>query len=84
MIKVTLLNHEGEGFAQTFELQENTAMQDFFREQMGMQGERYVNDYAIRVNREPVEAEYSLQDGDKITITPTKIRGASHPLHSIR
>ena len=82
MVKVTLLNHEGEGYAQNFELQDGTEMQKFFTEQMGEQGAKYVDDYAIRVNREPVTADYILQDGDRVTITPTKIRGA-HPLHYI-
>ena len=33
-------------------------------------------DYLIRVNRQPVPKDYVLQDGDRVTMTPTKIEGA--------
>jgi sulfur carrier protein ThiS len=33
-------------------------------------------DFTIRVNRQPVSRDYILRDGDRITITPTKIEGA--------
>jgi hypothetical protein len=36
------------------------------------------DDYLIRVNRQPVPADYLLQEGDRVTITPTKIEGAAH------
>ena len=32
--------------------------------------------YVIRVNRMPVTEDQVLQDGDKVTVTPTKIDGA--------
>tara|TARA_Y100000310_G_C20525756_1_gene735937 strand:+ start:503 stop:862 length:360 start_codon:yes stop_codon:yes gene_type:complete len=34
------------------------------------------SNYVIRVNRQPVTEDQVLQDGDKITVTPTKIEGA--------
>ena len=33
-------------------------------------------DYLIRVNRLPSSADQVLRDGDRVTITPTKIEGA--------
>jgi len=35
------------------------------------------SDYLIRVNRQPVARDYVLQEGDRVTVTPTKIEGAS-------
>jgi hypothetical protein len=32
--------------------------------------------YLIRVNRQPVPADQVLQEGDRISLTPTKIEGA--------
>ncbi len=37
---------------------------------------REAGDYLIRVNRQPVARDYVLQDGDRVSITPTKIQGA--------
>jgi sulfur carrier protein ThiS len=34
-------------------------------------------DYLIRVNRQPVPRDYVLQEGDRVTITPTKVEGAA-------
>jgi len=33
-------------------------------------------DYLIRVNRQPVAAGQILQEGDRVSFTPTKIEGA--------
>ena len=33
-------------------------------------------DYLIRVNRQPVAADQVLQEGDRVSVTPTKIEGA--------
>jgi molybdopterin converting factor small subunit len=37
---------------------------------------RTAADYMIRVNRQPVARDYVLQEGDRVSITPTKIEGA--------
>jgi len=37
---------------------------------------RQAGDFLIRVNRQPVSADSLLQEGDRISITPTKIDGA--------
>ena len=33
-------------------------------------------DYLIRVNRQPVAADHVLGEGDRVSVTPTKIEGA--------
>ena len=38
---------------------------------------RSPEDYLIRVNRQPVARDHALQEGDRVTMTPTKIQGAS-------
>jgi hypothetical protein len=35
-------------------------------------------DYLIRVNRQPTASNYVLLEGDRVSITPTKIEGAAH------
>jgi len=45
----------------------------FFNEKMP---NRKPDDFLIRVNRQPVARDYVLQEGDRVTVTPTKIEGA--------
>jgi len=52
---------------------EGTTVESFFQEQLP---NRKAGDYLIRVNRQPVARDYVLADGDRITMTPTKIEGA--------
>jgi hypothetical protein len=37
---------------------------------------RKSEDYLIRVNRLPASADQILQEGDRVSMTPTKIEGA--------
>ena len=56
------------------DIAENTTVDKFFNEKLfGNKSE----DYLIRVNRQPVAHDYVLQEGDRITLTPTKIEGAA-------
>ncbi len=72
-MKVLFVNNDGGGFADYVEVAEGTTVQQFFSEQLP---NRTSEDYLIRVNRQPVASDYSLQDGDRVTMTPTKIEGA--------
>ena len=45
----------------------------FFAEQMAG---RAPEDYLIRVNRQPAAEAHVLREGDRVSITPTKIHGA--------
>ena len=78
---VMFINNEGEGFAKKVEIEEGTSIGDFVTGFLADQnekddGDRGPNDYKIKVNRENVAADQVLTDGDRITMTPTKIEGA--------
>jgi hypothetical protein len=72
-MKVLFVNNDGGGFADYIETAENTNVEEFFSQQLP---ERKAEDYLIRVNRQRVAKDYVLQDGDRVTMTPTKIQGA--------
>ena len=68
------VNNDGGGFADHIEVTEGTTVEKFFAAQMpGRQADAYL----IRVNRQPVPRQQVLQEGDRVTITPTKIEGAA-------
>ena len=67
------VNNDGAGFADYVDVCEGTTVEQFFT--IKMQGRESV-DYMIRVNRQLVAKDYTLQDGDRVTIIPTKIEGA--------
>jgi sulfur carrier protein ThiS len=72
-MKVLFLNNNGAGFADYVEVAEGTTVEKFFSEHVP-DGEP--GDYLIRVNRQPVPRSYVLQEGDRISATPTKVDGA--------
>ena len=72
-MQVLYINNDGGGFADYVDVPEGTTVEQFFQKELpGRQPE----DYLIRVNRQPVSREQVLQDGDRVTVTPTKIEGA--------
>ena len=72
-MRVLYINNDGGGFADYVNIAEGTSVDKFFNEKLpGSKPE----DYLIRVNRQPVPRDYVLKDGDRITLTPTKIDGA--------
>ena len=73
-MKILLINNDGAGFADYIDVQDNTSVQDLFNQRIGAAQE---SNYLIRVNRLPVPRDQVLQEGDRISITPTKIEGAS-------
>ena len=72
-MKVLYLNNDGGGFADYVEIQTGTTVQQFFAERVP-HGKPH--DYLIRINRQPATADQVLQEGDRISLTPTKIEGA--------
>ena len=72
-MQILYINNDGAGFADHIQIESNTTVQAFFARQLP---DRSPADYLIRVNRQPVSREYTLQEGDRVTITPTKIAGA--------
>lgn len=72
-MQILFINNDGGGFADYIQVAEGTTVEQFFQEQLST---RKSEDYLIRVNRQPVAKDYLLRDGDRVTITPTKIEGA--------
>ena len=72
-MKVLYINNSGGGFADYVEIDSNTSVNRFFDKRMPHGS---AEDYLIRVNRQPVARDYVLREGDRISITPTKIEGA--------
>jgi hypothetical protein len=72
-MKCLLINNDGAGFADHKEVPDNTTVSALFKEQLPG---RSPTDFLIRVNRQPAAADQVLHEGDRISITPTKITGA--------
>jgi len=73
-MRILFIDNDGSGFADYIDIAENTTVEQFFK--IKMSGKE-ASDYMIRVNRQPVARDYVLQENDRITITPTKIKGAA-------
>lgn len=72
-MKILYINNHGTGFADHIEVDNQTTVEQLFAERMpGCKPE----DYLIRVNRQPVGRDQVLREGDRVSITPTKIEGA--------
>ena len=65
-------HNDGGGFADYVEIAAGTTVQETFRQRV-KNGKP--PDYLIRVNRLPVPADQVLQEGNRISFTPTKIEG---------
>ena len=73
-MKLMYINNDGSGFADHIEIEEGTTVASFFTEKMAG---RKPADFLIRVNRLPSAADQVLQPGDRVSITPSKIQGAT-------
>jgi sulfur carrier protein ThiS len=73
-MRVLFINNDGGGFADHIEIPTGTTVAQAFATQMPDAGRP--ESYLIRVNRQPCAADQVLQEGDRISITPTKIEGA--------
>jgi sulfur carrier protein ThiS len=73
-MRVLFINNDGGGYADYVEVAEGITVEKFFADQVSG---RRSEDYLIRVNRQPVARDYALQEGDRVTMTPTKIEGAT-------
>ncbi|NLF06466.1 MAG: molybdopterin converting factor [Pirellulaceae bacterium] len=72
-MRILYLNNDGGGFADYVEIAAGTTVAAFFSERVPHGSPQ---DYLIRVNRQPSAADQELQEGDRISLTPTKIEGA--------
>jgi len=73
-MKILFINNDGGGFADHIETDAGTTVEALFAERLPG---RKPEDYLIRVNREPASKDQVLQEGDRVTMTPTKIEGAA-------
>ena len=72
-MKILLINNDGGGFADYVEVPAGTTVTQLFETHIGS---TKPSDFLIRVNRQPCPANQVLCEGDRISITPTKIEGA--------
>ena len=72
-MKILYINNHGAGFADHIEIENQTTVEKLFSERMPGCNP---GDYLIRVNRQPVGRDQVLREGDRVSITPTKIEGA--------
>ena len=72
-MRLLYVNNDGGGFADYVEVSQGVTVEQFFAQKMPGQEP---TDYLIRVNRQPVARDHVLQEGDRVTVTPTKIDGA--------
>jgi hypothetical protein len=73
-MRILFINNDGGGFADYVAVKDGTAVSAFIAERLPG---RKPEDYLIRVNRMPVSADQVLQEGDRVSATPTKIEGAA-------
>jgi sulfur carrier protein ThiS len=73
-MRIMYINNDGGGFADHIDVPEGVTAQDVFAQRI-QHGEP--EDYLIRVNRQPVTRDQMLHEGDRLTITPVKIEGAT-------
>jgi hypothetical protein len=72
-MRIMFVNNDGGGFADNIELPHGTTVEELFERQMR---QAKPQDYLIRVNRQPAARDQVLIEGDRVSITPTKIEGA--------
>ena len=72
-MRLLFINNEGTGFADHIEVSAGTSVAQLFEQRLP---DRKAQDYLIRVNRQPVSADQVLQEGDRVSMTPSKIEGA--------
>jgi hypothetical protein len=72
-MKILLINNDGGGFADYVEVDPDTTVLQLFNRHMKFAQPEH---FLIRVNRLPCTADQALQEGDRVSITPTRIEGA--------
>jgi hypothetical protein len=73
-MKILYINANGAGFADYIDIAAGTTVAALFEEQLP---HSKAADYLIRVNRQPTSSDYQLVEGDRVSITPVKIEGAT-------
>ncbi|HYT93945.1 MAG TPA: hypothetical protein VEL76_34820 [Gemmataceae bacterium] len=73
-MRVLYINNDGAGFADYIEVAHSTTVAQLFEQRLP---DRRPAGYLIRVNRLPAAADQVLQEGDRVSFTPTRIEGAA-------
>ncbi len=74
-MRILFINNNGSGYADYVDVAASTTIDKFIAERLPAQ---QADDLLIRVNRQPVARDYVLQEGDRVSATPTKIQGAAN------
>jgi len=72
-MRILFINNDGGGFADHIDVEAGITVGELFGDRLP---ERKPEDFLIRVNRQPVSKDQVLQEGDRVSIMPTKIEGA--------
>ena len=72
-MRILYINNAGGGYADYIDVAEGTTVEKLFANKMP---DANASDYLIRVNRLPCARDQRLNEGDRISIVPTKIEGA--------
>lgn len=80
-MRIMYINNDGGGFADHITIDDGTTVEQLFEARVpdGDPGS-----YLIRVNRQPSTRDQELQEGDRVSFTPTKIEGAAAGAESTR
>jgi hypothetical protein len=73
-MRILWINNDGGGFADYINVEPGLSVAQLFQQRLP---DRKPEDYLIRVNRQQVSADQILQEGDRVSMTPTKIEGAT-------
>lgn len=73
-MRLMYINNDGGGFADTIEVADGITVSALFAQRLPG---RDPSDYLIRVNRLPCAADQVVREGDRVSVTPTKVEGAS-------
>lgn len=74
-MKVLMINNDGGGYAKHIELPDGMTMGELFTQHFNDTAR--AEDYLIRVNRLPAAQDHVLVEGDRVSVTPVKIEGAT-------
>lgn len=79
MISFTLISNQGSGYAGEYQVEEGTTLGEFLRTHLKGETETHsVDGVTVQHNRKIDTSGLTavIQQGDRVTITPTQIKGA--------
>ena len=72
-MRILFINNDGGGFADYIDVAEGLTVQQLFDRQLR---DAKPENYLIRVSGRPAARDQVLVEGDRVSMTPTKIEGA--------